>query len=111
MMLVAFRSKLTEAAGEDYARMSDHLEAHAREFPGFVDVKSFLASDGERLTLVWWEDEQTLRAWATDAQHVVAQVTGRAKWYEYYKMDVAQIVRTSNLLRAADIARPVSAET
>lgn len=99
MMVILFRSKLTDAAGDDYARMSDEMEAHARTFPGFVDVKGFKAEDGERLTVVWWQDEETLRAWATDARHRVAQATGRQRWYEYYKMDVAQIVRVSNFER------------
>jgi len=48
---------------------------------------------------VWWEDAETLAAWANDARHRVAQRTGRNQWYEYYKMDVAQIVRASNFER------------
>ena len=101
MMVILFRSKLTDAAGDDYKRMDAEMEAHARAFPGFVDVKGFKADDGERLTVVWWQDEETLRAWATDARHRVAQATGRQKWYEYYKMDVAQIVRVRNFERPA----------
>jgi heme-degrading monooxygenase HmoA len=99
MMLILFRSKLTTTAGEDYARMAAEMDAHARTFPGFVDGKSFTAEDGERLTVVWWQDEETLRVWATDARHRVAQSTGRREWYEYYKMDVAQIVRVRNFER------------
>ena len=99
MMVILFRSKLTDAAGDDYARMADEMDAHARTFPGFVDVKSFKAEDGERLTVVWWQDEETLKVWANDARHRVAQATGRQKWYEYYKMDVAEIVRVRNFDR------------
>jgi heme-degrading monooxygenase HmoA len=99
MMLILFRSKLTDTAGDDYARMAAEMDAHARTFPGFVDVKSFKAEDGERLTVVWWQDEETLRVWATDARHRVAQSQGRKHWYEYYRMDVAQIVRVSNFDR------------
>jgi heme-degrading monooxygenase HmoA len=101
MMLIAFRSKLTATAGAGYAAMAAEMDAHARTFPGFIDVKSFTADDGERLTLVWWQDEETLRAWAGDVRHRVAQATGREQWYEYYKMDVAQIVRVSNFQRPA----------
>jgi heme-degrading monooxygenase HmoA len=101
MMVILFRSRLTAAAGDDYSRMSEAMIAHAKLFPGFVDVKSFTADDGERLTVVWWQDEETLKAWATDAKHRVAQQLGRERWYEYYKMDVAQIVRVSNFARAA----------
>ena len=99
MIVILFRSKLTDAAGADYAAMAAEMDAHARTFPGFVDVKAFTAEDGERLTVVWWQDEETLKAWATDARHRVAQQTGRQKWYEYYRMDIAEIVRVNNFDR------------
>jgi heme-degrading monooxygenase HmoA len=70
--------------------------------PGFVDVKSFKADDGERLTVVWWENEETLRAWREHARHRIAQRTGRERWYEYYKMDVAEVIRTSQFERKAE---------
>ena len=99
MMVILFRSKLTSHDPEGYAHMAAEMDAHARTFPGFVDVKAFTAADGERLTVVWWEDEETLRAWATDVRHRAAQHAGRARWYEYYRMDVAEIVRTSHFDR------------
>lgn len=102
MMLIAFRSRLTAAAGADYTKMSESMDTHARAFPGFVDIKSFTAEDGERLTLVWWADAETLQAWATDAQHMVAKATGRALWYEYYRMEVAEVIRTSSFDRPAN---------
>ena len=98
-MVILFRSKLTEVAGDDYAQMAEEMDAHARTFDGFVDVKAFKSDDGERLTVVWWRDEESLRVWATDARHRVAQQTGRQKWYEYYKMDIAEIVRVRNFER------------
>jgi heme-degrading monooxygenase HmoA len=102
MLVILFRSKLTAQAGDDYSRMADAMFAHATTFPGFVEVKSFTADDGERLTVVWWQDEETLKVWATDAKHRVAQQAGRDRWYEYYKMDVAQIVRVSNFVRPTE---------
>lgn len=99
-MLILFRSRLTSAAGDDYAAMAESMDAHARTFPGFVDVKSFTADDGERLTVVWWKDAESLAAWANDARHRAAQHAGRERWYGYYKMDVAEIVRVSSFERA-----------
>lgn len=101
MVVILFRSKLTATAGEDYAAMAREMDAHARTFPGFIDVKSFKADDGERLTVVWWQDQETLKVWAIDARHRAAKATGRQQWYEYYKMDVAEIVRVSNFERPA----------
>lgn len=101
MMLIVFRSRLTAAAGSDYSAMSQAIKEHAQRFAGFVDIKSFTADDGERLTVVRWQDAATLQAWADDAKHVAAKNLGRAKWYEYYDLEVAEIVRTSQFRREA----------
>jgi heme-degrading monooxygenase HmoA len=103
MLIVLFRSKLVSAP-EGYAEMAQEMLDLARTMPGFVDVKSYTSDDGERLTVVWWQDEDTLRAWRTHARHLVAQQTGRERWYEYYDMDVAEIVRRKRFDRPAATA-------
>jgi heme-degrading monooxygenase HmoA len=102
MLVILFRSKLTPEAGEDYNGMSDELHSLIRENPGFIDVRHYKAEDGERLTVVWFKDKESLREWRQLARHREAQNTGREKWYEYYKMDVATIERVSNFERAHD---------
>jgi len=99
LQIILFRSKLTDQAGEDYRAMDDELSALVRQNPGFVDVKSYTAEDGERLTVVWWRDEQSLADWRNLVRHREAQNTGRQKWYQYYKMDVETITRSKNFER------------
>ena len=102
MIVVLFRSKLVATASSDgYDEMAKEMDDLARTMPGFIDVKSFKAEDGERLTLVWWQDEETLRAWREQARHRVAQRTGRERWYEYYKLEVAEVIRANNFDRPA----------
>ena len=93
MLIILFRSKLTSQAGDDYQAMNAEMESLVRQNPGFIDVKSYKSEDGERLTVVWWRDEESLRAWREQVRHREAQKTGREKWYEYYKMEVASVVR------------------
>ena len=100
MLVILFRSKLTDQAGEDYQAMNAEMESLVRQNPGFIDVKSFKAEDGERLTVVWWRDEESLREWRQQVRHRFAQETGRQKWYRYYKMEVATVERQSNFERA-----------
>jgi len=102
MMLISFRSRLTAQAGADYDETAAEMERLARATPGFIEVKAFRADDGERLTLVWWKDAQTLKGWATNARHLVAQRMGRERWYEYYKIEVAEVVRDSRFERPQD---------
>ena len=99
MMLISFRSKLSEQAGKDYEEMAAEMERLARASPGFIEVKAYKSDDGERLTLVWWQDKETLRGWATNVRHMQAQRMGREKWYAYYKLEVAEVVRDSRFTR------------
>jgi heme-degrading monooxygenase HmoA len=101
MIVILFRSKLTSAAGVDYAQTSEALESYVKTKPGFIAVKSFTAEDGERLTIVWWKDRETLEQWRTDSRHMEAKSTGRERWYEYYKMEVAEVFRESKFERAS----------
>ena len=98
-LVILFRSKLTAQAGEDYQAMNAEMEALVRQNPGFVDVKSYTAADGERLTVVWWRDEESLAEWRNQMRHREAQNIGRQKWYEYYDMDVATITRSRSFAR------------
>jgi heme-degrading monooxygenase HmoA len=100
MLVVLFRSKLVDAP-DGYAEMAQEMLTLANTMPGFIDVKAFKADDGERLTLVWWQDEDTLRAWRTNARHLVAQKAGRERWYEYYKIEVAEVKRARDFNRAS----------
>ena len=106
MLVILFRSKLTASAAADgYPEMADEMEDLARQMPGFVDVKAFKADDGERLTVVWWQDEETLKVWREQVRHRLAQRLGREKWYEYYTLEVAQVVRQNVFERPATAAR------
>jgi heme-degrading monooxygenase HmoA len=80
--------------------MAQEMLETAKGMPGFIDVKAFKADDGERLTLVWWQDEETLRGWRTHARHLIAQRLGRERWYEYYKIEVAEIIRSNDFARS-----------
>lgn len=101
MVVILFRSKLTSAAGDDYAEMSLKMEERVKTRPGFLAVKSFKAEDGERLTIVWWKDRETLELWRQDLQHMEAKKTGRERWYEYYRMEVAEVYRESDFERTS----------
>jgi len=106
MLIVLFRSRLVDQP-DGYAEMAQEMLDAARSMPGFIDVKAFKAEDGERLTVVWWQDEETLRAWRLHARHLVAQRLGRERWYEYYKIEVAEVIRAKDFTRDGDQRRSI----
>jgi heme-degrading monooxygenase HmoA len=99
MVVILFRSRLTAEAGQDYQELDAELERLVHDQPGYVTHKSYAAGDGERLTLVWFKDQESLRNWKMQPRHLEAQRRGRERWYQYYEMEVAEIVRTSSFKR------------
>ena len=91
--MVVFRSRLSAEAGDDYSGMAAEMLATAKGMPGFVEFKSFKADDGERVSLVYWQDHETMAAWRAHPRHRIAQSSGRSKWYASYRIEVADVVR------------------
>jgi heme-degrading monooxygenase HmoA len=99
MVVILFRSRLTAEAGRDYDELAAEMERLVHDQPGYVTHKAYRAEDGERLTVVWFRDQESLRAWKTQPRHLEAQRRGREKWYQFYEMEVAEVVRTSSFKR------------
>jgi heme-degrading monooxygenase HmoA len=100
MVVTLFRSRLTAQAGEDYSVSATEMLDRAKTYPGFVAMKSFKADDGERLTVVWWETDELQTAWRQDERHRAVQKKGRERWYHYYHLEVAQVLREHQFVKA-----------
>jgi heme-degrading monooxygenase HmoA len=99
MIVILFRSRLTADAGQEYLSLDAELEQLVQDNPGDLSHKGYQAPDEERLTLVWFRDQESLRAWKTHPRHLEAQQRGRERWYQHYTLDVAEVVRSSTFER------------
>jgi len=108
MIYTLFFSRLRDRgpkAHEQYLRHSDSLEQRvSTEFPGFVDTKTFVAEDGERLTLVRFQDAESQHAWASDALHNQAQERGREEYYDEYRITLCRELRSHGWVRETEEA-------
>jgi heme-degrading monooxygenase HmoA len=96
MMVVVFRARRTAAGdGEDYTRWLLRMSELAREMPGYISHKGYVADDGSRLTLFEWESADTLQAWAAHPEHVHVKRLGRQRFYTEYHLQVCELVRES----------------
>ena len=93
MIVVVFRSRLRPDALDEYGEWSARMSALARTMPGYVSHKGFVAPDGERATIVEFENEDGLRTWSHNAEHVEAKQKGRAEFYSEYKIQVCTVQR------------------
>ena len=93
-VVTVFRSRLRSDA-DAYPEHAARMSALAREMPGYVEHKSFIAEDGERVTLVTFADRLSHDAWARNPEHREAQRAGVGDYYEEYSMSVGTVDRAS----------------
>ena len=91
-LAVIFTSRL----GDDdtgYASMAAEMEALASKQPGYLGIESARGADRIGITVSYWRDEESVRAWKAVARHRAAQAAGRAQWYEHFEVRVACVER------------------
>lgn len=104
-IVTVFRSRLRPGAVDEYLPTAAAVLDLALDAPGLVDVKSFAAEDGEHVTIATFADAASQRAWREDAEHRVAQRTGRDRFYAEYTLQVCEAVRTRSFSTADGVDR------
>ena len=94
-IVTVFRSRLRADADPGYSEHAARMSDLAPTMPGYVEHKSFTADDGERVTLVTFEDQASQDAWRFQSDHVAAQRAGVASYYETYSLQVATVEKVS----------------
>lgn len=69
------------------------MSALAKEIPGHISHKGFTAQDGERVTIVEFENEESVRTWAAHPEHVAAKKKGRGSFFSEYSVQICQLQR------------------
>jgi heme-degrading monooxygenase HmoA len=95
MIITVFRSRVKPEAQEEYAGWARRMSELARQMPGYISHKGFVADDGERVTIVEFASEEAQRAWATHREHVEAKKKGRASFYSEYRIQICTVQRDS----------------
>lgn len=101
MIVTVFRSRLKATAQPDYGTTAQRMSELARAMPGYVSHKSFVAEDGERVTIVEFADQASHDAWRRHAEHGAAQGHGRKHFYSEYKIQVCEVKRESSFVADA----------
>lgn len=107
MILVALRSRLRPEREAEYRAMAAEIGPLAVAMPGYLRHKSFTAEDGERVTLVEYESEAAMQAWARDPDHRRAKAAGRRDFFSEYRLQVCSVLRDSG--RTAGSVAPARA--
>ncbi len=96
MIVTVFRSRLSPGSVDDYSEWASRMSEVARSMPGYLSHKSFTADDGERLTLVEFDSEQSQQDWKDHPEHRAAQALGRDRFYSEYRLQVCSVLRETS---------------
>ena len=91
--IVAFSSQRTPDDDAGYGEMADQMVELAEKQDGFLGVESVRDASGFGITNSYWLDEESIRNWKRNIDHLVAQKQGRAMWYETYALRIARVER------------------
>jgi heme-degrading monooxygenase HmoA len=90
---VIFVSRRSGVDPEGYARAAAEMEAEVAKADGYIGHDSVGNAEGQGITISYWRDEAAARAWRAHARHTEVREQGRANWYEYYRLVVAEVSR------------------
>jgi len=74
-----------------YAEMAAKMVELARQQEGFLGVES--AREEVGITVSYWRDLESIKAWRENAEHTVARTSGRQLWYKEFKTRIAKVER------------------
>lgn len=90
---VIFSSRRTGKDAGGYAEMAAKMDALATTMPGYLGIESIRSAENETITVSYWQSEDAIRNWRTNAEHKIAQETGKKEWYEHYELRIARVER------------------
>lgn len=91
---VIFTSLRTDG-DNGYGAMADRMVELAAKQPGYLGVES--AREGLGITVSYWKDLESIRAWKSHVEHAAAQKAGYSTWYTDYKTRIAKVERDYGL--------------
>ncbi len=90
---VIFTSLRTEG-DNGYDETAERMLELAAKQSGFLGVES--ARETLEITVSYWTDLDSIRAWHAQAEHRIAQQKGREIWYKSFTTRIARVERDYN---------------
>ena len=81
--------KIEEDKG--YGKMAQRMIELANQEDGFLGLESAREEIG--ITVSYWKDEESIKKWKANIEHINAQKIGQELWYKQYKVRVAKVER------------------
>ena len=93
-VVVIFKTHLRDGVDAGaYRKTSRRMHELVEQIPGFISIKAYTGEDGEEIDLVRFANEDALKAWKEQPEHLEAQRRGREEFYDRYSVQACKVVR------------------
>ncbi len=95
MMVVIVEFELRTGMESEFETASQHMQEQVKKYDGFLGEDPCCKLDNENtfVTLFYWRDRESMKAWREDRVHVITQNLGREKLFAWYKIRVCELER------------------
>ena len=91
MYAVIFRAEINKLDSR-YSEVASQMRELAIKEYGCTEFIS--VTDGaQEIAISYWQDQEQIKQWKQDSEHLVAQKLGRSIWYKSYKVQILEILR------------------
>jgi len=87
---VIFTSLRTDV-DDGYEQMAEKMVELAKQQPGYLGHES--AREGVGITVSYWSSPEAIANWKANSEHLIAQESGRDRWYAAYKIRICRVER------------------
>ncbi|SRR5258706_14986152 len=95
MIVTVFRFRVARDTKNEFFQATRRMNELAASMPGYVSHKVFMAEDGEFLTHIEFESEETMHAWSVHPEHLEAKAKGRNAYFSEYQTQICAVIRQS----------------
>ena len=91
---VLFVTQRTQLDAEGYAKAAVMMDELAAQQDGYIGMDSVRGADGLGITVSYWANEASAKAWRDQPEHAAMRDAGRNRWYSDYSLHVAQVTHS-----------------
>jgi heme-degrading monooxygenase HmoA len=84
-------TSIRTAVEEGYIETAKRMVELAEQQPGYLGLES--ARNELGITISYWTNLESIKAWKAQAEHQIAQEKGKKDWYTAYKTRICLVER------------------
>jgi len=88
---VIFVNQRSSEDSEGYGNMADRMVELAQKQQGYLGIESVREDGGKGITVSYWQDIDSIKAWKENMDHCEARKLGKEKWYDDYQLQIAKV--------------------